>query len=95
MIKDVFLEILFYIFMSYYPFDLAFMYDAKYRSKFDLLHMDILLFPYGYSRQVARYEQRKAGKGQVARNHTSCKYWGSMGKEKQESLDLQETTQFG
>ena len=77
--------------MSYYPFDLAFMYVAK----FDFLHMDILLFQYGYSRQVAGYKQRNAGKGQVARNHTSCKYWGSMHKEKQESLDLQETTQFG
>ena len=29
MIKDVFLEILFYVFMSYYPFDLAFMYNAS------------------------------------------------------------------
>ena len=50
--------------MSYYPFDLAFMYDAKYGSRFDLLPMDILLFQYGYSRQVTRYEQRNAGKGQ-------------------------------
>ena len=40
------------------------MYDAKYGSRFDLLPMDILLFQYGYSRQVARYEQRNAGKGQ-------------------------------
>ena len=33
-----------------------------------------------YSRQVARYEQRKAGTGQVAGNHASCKQWGVHGR---------------
>ena len=35
-----------------------------------------------YNRQVARYQQRKGGKGQVAGNCTSCKQRGSMGKQR-------------
>lgn len=33
------------------------------------------------SRQIARYEQRKGGRGQVAGNHAPCKQQGSMGRQ--------------
>ena len=84
MIKDVLLEVfvLCITFMCYDPFDLVFMYGAKYGSNFDILYMDILLFQYCYNRQVARYEQRNAGRGQVAGNHASCKQRGSMGRQR-------------
>ena len=35
-----------------------------------------------YSRQVARYEQRNGGRGQVAGNHAPCKQWGSIGRQR-------------
>ena len=34
------------------------------------------------SRQVARYERRKGGRGQVAGNHASCKQRGSLGRQR-------------
>ena len=37
---------------------------------------------YCYSRQVARYEQRIGGRGQVAGNYTACKQRGSTGKQR-------------
>ena len=33
-----------------------------------------------YSRQIAQYEQRNGGRGQVAGNHASCKQWRSSGR---------------
>ena len=35
-----------------------------------------------YSRQVAKYEQRNGGRGQVAGNHASCKQRGFMGRQR-------------
>ena len=52
--------------------------------------------PKCYSKQIVRYEQRRGAWGHMAGNHVSCKQqspWAD--KEKQKTLDWQETMHFG